>query len=56
MTVPMVKRAVIMAVCMKASGSMPAMGTLRIYTTVTEIACQGRRTRKLPEGINMRDV
>ena len=38
MTVPMVKRAVIMAVCMKASGSMPAMGTLRIYTTVTEIA------------------
>ena len=23
---------------MKASGSMPAMGTLRIYTTVTEIA------------------
>ena len=38
MTVPMVKRAVIMALCMKASGSMPAMGTLRIYTTVTEIA------------------
>ena len=27
-----------MTVCMKASGSMPAMGTLRIYTTLTEIA------------------
>ena len=38
MTVPMVKRAVIMAVYMKASGSMPAMGTLTVRTTVTEIA------------------